>query len=176
VSNGYPRSGGYERFIPMTLPTKTFVKTKTTIEITEVRNWTELVDAIRDNDGVTRVPMETLRRLEGAQRLGVHVLTSISARLTTMGVGHMPDALPNRQDQDAILYLNSTSAGELVSAIREGFRDPRIVKRVYEHMHRLNASPEPSDVIHRDEFADKLSLAAEAVLELLEGQGMATRR
>ncbi len=146
-----------------------------TNEITEVRNWTELVDAVRANDGVAQVPMETLRRLEGAQRLGVHVLTAISAKLATMGLGHMPDSLPNRQDQDAVLYLNSTSAGELVSAIRNGMRDARAVRRVYEYMHRLNTSPEPSEVIHREEFADKLSLAAEAVLELLEGQGMARR-
>jgi len=154
----------------------TYPSTTSTQEITEARNWTELVDTVRSNDGVSQVPMETLRRLEGAQRLGVHVLTAISARLATMGIGHMPEVLPNRQDQDAVLYLNSTPAGELVTAIRNGMRDARTAKRVYEYMHRLNSSPEPSEVVHREEFADKLSLAAEAVLELLEGQGMSRPR
>lgn len=115
--------------------------------------------------------METLRRLEGAQRLGVHVLSAISGKLSTMGVGHVPVTLPNRQDQDAVLYLNSTSSGELVTAIREGIKDPRTVNKVYKHMHRLNSAPEPQEVIHREDFQDRLSVAAEAVLELLEGQG-----
>lgn len=141
-------------------------------DITEVRNWTELIDALRGNEGVAQVPMETLRRLEGAQRLGVHVLRSISTRLATMGVGHMPATLPNRQDQDAVLYLNSTSAGELVSAVRDGIRDSRTTKRVYEHLHQLNSAPSPHEVVPREMFADRLSTAAEAVLELLEGQGM----
>lgn len=144
-------------------------------EASDVRNWTELIDVIRENHGVALVPMETLRRLEGAQRLGVHVLTAISKRVATMGVGHVPDTLPNRQDQDAVLYLNSTMAGELVSSIREGVRDPRSIKRVYNHLHSLNTCPEPAEVIHREEFANKLSVAAETLMELLEGQGMARR-
>lgn len=153
--------------------TMTAPRTSTTAsDVTEVRNWTELVDTLRANEGVAQVPMETLRRLEGAQRLGVHVLRSISTRLATMGVGHMPQTLPNRQDQDAVLYLNSTSAGELVTSIREGIQDSRTTKRVYEHLHQLNSAPSPGEVVHRELFADKLSTAAEAVLELLEGQGM----
>lgn len=147
----------------------------TTQNVEDVRNWTELVDVIRANEGVALVPMETLRRLEGAQRLGVHVLASISKRVSTMGVGHIPESLPNRQDQDAVLYLNSTSAGELVSAVREGVRDSRAVKRVYSHLHTLNTCPEPTEVVHREEFASKLSVAAETLMELLEGQGLARR-
>lgn len=159
----------------MITPTVVVDSPASTQSIANVRNWTELVDHIRANHGVALVPMETLRRLEGAQRLGVHVLTSISRRVATMGVGHVPETLPNRQDQDAVLYLNSTSAGELVSTVRDGVKDSRTVKRVYNHLHRLNSSPEPTEVIRREEFADKLSTAAEAVLELLEGQDMSRR-
>lgn len=160
----------------MTAPTIVDTPATQSQSIESVRNWTELVDAIRANEGVALVPMETLRRLEGAQRLGVHVLSAISKRVSTMGVGHIPESLPNRQDQDAVLYLNSTSAGELISAIREGVQDSRTVKRVYSHLHCLNTCPEPTEVVHREEFASKLSVAAETLMELLEGQGMATRR
>lgn len=135
--------------------------------ISDVSNWAELGRVIDAHDGVALVPMETLRKLEGAQRLGVHVLKSIGARLGTLGLGHMPDTLPNRQDQDAILYRYGTPASDVIQAVRNGLRSAQEVQNTYKALYKLNALPDMAEVVHRDEMDDKLTTAAQAVLELL---------
>jgi hypothetical protein len=113
------------------------------------------------------VPMETLRRLDGAQRLGVHVLKAIGGRLGTLGLGHMPEDLPNRQDQDVILYQYGSPASEVISAVRTGLKDANGIRSTYQALYRLNATPDSSKVVHRDVLGDKLTTAAKAVMELL---------
>lgn len=137
----------------------------------DVETWADLVKAIDEHDGVAMVPMETLRKLEGAQRLGVHVLKSIGSRLGTLGLGHMPDELPNRQDQEAILYRYGTPASEVIQAVRNGLRSTQDMRNTYKALHKLNAMPEMSQVVHRDEMDDKLTTAAQAVLDLLGPAG-----
>lgn len=146
----------------------TTVTTKTrTATFAEVNTWVELVSAVQANAGVALVPMETLRRLEGAQRLGVHVLKSIGARLGTLGLGHMPNDLPNRQDQDAILYQYGSPASEVISAVRTGLKGANAIRSTYQALHRLNAAPEESKVVHREVLDDKLATATRAIAELL---------
>lgn len=137
----------------------------------DVATWADLVKAIDAHDGVALVPMETLRKLEGAQRLGVHVLKAIGARLGTLGLGHMPDDLPNRQDQEAILYRYGTPASEVIQAVRNGLRNVQDVRNTYKALYKLNAMPDMGDVVHREEMDDKLTTAAQAVLELLGPAG-----
>jgi hypothetical protein len=139
--------------------------------ITSVTSWTELVKTIDEADGIALVPMETLRKLEGAQRLGIHVLKAIGARLGTLGIGHMPDVLPNRQDQDAILYRYGTPASEVISAVRNGLRSAQDVRNTYRALYKLNTTPEPTEIVHREELDDKLTTAAKAVLDLLGESG-----
>lgn len=133
----------------------------------DASTWADLVKALDEHEGVALVPMETLRRLEGAQRLGVHVLNSIANRLGTLGIGHMPDELPNRQDQSAILYRFGTPASEVISAIRVGLKSAQDVRNTYHALYKLNATPEVAEVVHREVLDDKLTTAAQAVLELL---------
>jgi hypothetical protein len=140
-------------------------------QINEATTWHELVKAVEAHDGVVLVPMETLRRLEGAQRLGVHVLKAISARLATLGLGHMPESLPNRQDQEAILYRYGTPASDVIVAIREGLRSVQDVRNTFRALHKLNALPDVEQVVHRDELDERLQGAAQAVLELLGPAG-----
>ena len=159
----------------MGIPTITGVTTATR-QVTptlsaDVDTWSDLVKAIDEHDGVALVPMETLRRLDGAQRLGVHVLNSIGTRLGTLGLGHMPDDLPNRQDQEAILYRYGTPASEIISAVRNGLSSVQDVRNTYRALYKLNALPETAEVVHRKELDDKLSTAASAVLELLGDSG-----
>jgi hypothetical protein len=137
----------------------------------DVNTWHELVKAVEEHDGVALVPMETLRRLEGAQRLGVHVLKAISSRLATLGLGHMPDTLPNRQDQEAILYRYGTPASDVIVAVREGLRSVQDVRNTYRALHKLNAAPELDEIVHRDELDEKLQTAAQAVIDLLGPSG-----
>lgn len=154
-------------------PTTTAVitKTKTDTGFSEVSTWNELVEVIDAREGVVMIPMETLRRLEGAQRLGIHVLKSISSRLATLGVGHMPEDLPNRQDQEAILYRYGTPASEVISAVRNGLTGSISLRSVFDALHRVNAAPEITEVVHREVLDDKLTTAAKAVLELLGPSG-----
>lgn len=155
----------------------TTVTTATTTQgavLREASTWADLAKSIDANHGVALVPMETLRRLEGAQRLGVHVLNSISKRLRTLGLGHLPNELPNRQDQDAILYRLGSPASEVITAVREGVTSPQDVRNTYEALYKMNALPEVSSVVHREELDDKLSTAAQSLFDLLGPAGQAT--
>lgn len=155
----------------MTLTTTTITTTQTAD--TDVKTWADLGRAIDANDGVALIPMETLRKLEGAQRLGVHVLNSIGNRLGTLGLGHMPEDLPNRQDQDAIVYRYGTPASEIIEAVRTGLRSMKDIQNTYSALHKLNALPDVTDVVHREELTDKLSTAARDIMDLLGPAGRA---
>ncbi len=150
-----------------TMTTTTATTTVAPALQTDVSSWSELVRALDEHDGIAMVPMETLRKLEGAQRLGVHVLKSIGARLGTLGLGHMPDTLPNRQDQDAILYRYGTPASEVIAAVRNGLHNAQDVRNVYKALHKLNTLPETAEVVHREELTEKLNTAAQSIMDLL---------
>lgn len=151
------------------MTTPTVEKGQTSIN--DVQTWHELVKVVESQDGVVLVPMETLRRLDGAQRLGVHVLKAISSRLATLGLGHMPDTLPNRQDQEAILYRYGTPASDVIVAIREGLKSVQDVRNTFRALHKLNAVPDVEQIVHRDELDERLQGAAQAVLDLLGPAG-----
>lgn len=153
------------------VPTRTVTATAVRQQSSDAQTWAELVKAIDAEDGVALVPMETLRRLEGAQRLGVHVLKAIGARLGTLGLGHMPETLPNRQDQEAILYRYGTPASEVIAAVRNGLTSPQDVKNTYQALHKLNTAPETTEIVHRADMEQSLTTAAEAVLSLLGPTG-----
>lgn len=151
-----------------TIPTTpTVTRTDTDRAVETATTWTELVKAVDAHDGIALVPMETLRRLEGAQRLGVHVLKAIEGRLGTLGLGNLPDSLPNRQDQAAILYRYGTPASEVISAVRNGLTSAQDVKNTYNALYKLNALPETSKIVHRDAFEADLTSAANTLLDLL---------
>lgn len=84
--------------------------------------WPELVQAIDAASGVYQTNMETLRRLEGAQRLGPTVLDAITSRLTEFGIGHLPVVLPVRADDRVLLYRRGTMASEVIRAVTEGLQ------------------------------------------------------
>ena len=88
-----------------------------------IADWQDLRSAVEKNHGVFRVRMETLRQLEGRQRVGKHILSSIEDKLNTLGIGHLPKELPNRQQQTVLLYRVGTPASVLVDAVREGLTE-----------------------------------------------------
>jgi hypothetical protein len=135
--------------------------------VTEFRTWTQLVTAIDESTGVVKIPMEVLRQLEGAQRLGVHVLTSIIGRLATLGIGHMPESLPNRQDKEVILYRYGTPASEVVQAIRNGLTGA-VSEGTYKALYQLNAAQAPN---HFPEIVppETMRPAAQAFVNMLAG-------
>lgn len=132
----------------------------------EVSDWTELLSAVESNQGVHRVRMETLRRLEGRQRVGKHILKDIEDKLATLGLGHLPKELPNRQQQCVLLYRVGTPASSLVQAVQNGLTESPSTE-AFDFLRRLNTLPNPDDVVTKEEIAGDLQDATEAVLALL---------
>lgn len=132
----------------------------------EINNWHELLAAVESTDGVHRVTMETLRRLEGRQRVGKHILSSIEEKLKTLGIGHLPRELPNRQQQTVLLYRVGTPASALVQAVQDGLTNSPS-SEAYDFLRRLNTLPDPDDVVSKEEIATEVKDATEAVLALL---------
>jgi hypothetical protein len=131
-----------------------------------VADWHELLTAVEGNEGVYRVTMETLRRLEGRQRVGKHILSSIEEKLRTLGLGHLPKELPNRQQQTVLLYRVGTPASELIRAVQHGLTESPSTE-AFDFLYRLNTLPDPDTVVSREEITEEVRDAQEAVLALV---------
>jgi len=133
----------------------------------QVENWPALLAAVESNAGIQRVTMETLRKLEGRQRVGRHILTTIEEKLATLGLGHLPQELPNRQQQSVLLYRQGTPASEVIAAVRDGLTAPAS-ETAYESLHRLNAVPDPETVVSKEIVSDAVEQTARSLSELLQ--------
>lgn len=131
-----------------------------------INTWPELRSAVETNEGIAKIPMEKLRELEGRQRVGKHILSAIEDRLATMGLGHLPEELPNRQQQYVLLYSFGTPASEVIESVRKGLTEPAS-DTTYEYLHRLNSVPDPDSVVSREEFSEAIETTARSVLDLL---------
>ncbi len=138
----------------------------TALKSQRIIDWHELLSAVEEMDGVHRVSMETLRRLEGRQRVGKHILSSIEGKLKTLGLGHLPQELPNRQQQTVLLYRVGTPASELVQAVQHGLTESPS-SEAFDILRRVNSLPDPDDVVSKDEIAGDLNDATEGLLALL---------
>lgn len=132
-----------------------------------INHWTKLLANVETNNGVVRVSMVTLRELEGRQRVGKHILNAIEEKLNTLGLGHLPKELPNRQQQQVVLYKFGTPIAELIDALQAGKSEP-VSETTYQHMHRFNSIPDPDSVVARDTIGERLEETAQSVLQLLQ--------
>lgn len=132
-----------------------------------VTTWAELLKAVEDGHGLKRVTMATLRELEGAQRVGKHVLTAIDTKLSQLGLGHLPDELPNRQDQPVMLYRVGTPAADAIRAIRMTLLTGVVDMSLYHVLLQLNKMPDPTQVLLRDTVKESADVAVGAVIKLL---------
>lgn len=132
-----------------------------------VTTWAELLKAVDENNGLNRVTMATLRELEGAERLGKHVLTAITTKLSQLGLGHLPEELPNRQDQPVMLYKVGTPAADAIRAIRMTVLTGIVDMSLYHVLIQLNRLPDPSQVIMRDQVRETANEAVGVVIKLL---------
>ena len=76
----------------------------------------ELRQEIEANGNVKTMPMAVLRDVHGAKKLGVHVRTNISKALRGAGLAHMPDPLPDYQEQLVRVYKQGTAVADLIDA------------------------------------------------------------
>jgi hypothetical protein len=133
-----------------------------------VTTWAELLKAVDGNNGLSRVTMATLRELEGAERLGKHVLTAIATKLSQLGLGHLPEELPNRQDQPVMIYKVGTPAADAIRAIRMTMITGIVDMSLYHVLIQLNKLPDPTQVLMRDQVRASANEAVDVVIRLLQ--------
>jgi hypothetical protein len=80
-------------------------------------NWEEIKQEVETNGNLRTFTMETLREAHGSGKLGVHVRREISKSLAGMGLGHIPQELPNSQREQVRLYKRGTAVGELIETV-----------------------------------------------------------
>lgn len=127
--------------------------------------WPDVVRVLDERNGIHLVTMETLRRIEGAQRVGPGVINTIHERLDRLGVGHLPTDLPSRADDAVLLYRRGTPASEVIRAIQEGLKGS-VVPASVEALRRMNESPAEEVVSARD-VAKRATEALDALTDLL---------
>lgn len=132
-----------------------------------VTTWAELLRSVEDGNGLKRVTMAMLRDLEGAERVGKHVLTAIDTKLSQLGLGHLPDELPNRQEANVMLYRVGTPAADAIRAIRMTLLTGVVDMSLYHALIRLNKLPDPTQVLLREHVEERANAAVEAVTQLL---------
>lgn len=79
--------------------------------------WDKIKDDVEKNGNVLTVNMESLREAHGSGKLGVHVRNEISQTLAGMGLGHVPQELPNNQRELVRLYKRGTPAGTIIDLV-----------------------------------------------------------
>lgn len=82
----------------------------------EFNDMDALVDELDRNAGVMTVAAWQVRDAYGADRLGAQVRANITTALRGRGVGHHPEAFPDRQYTAVRLYKLDSAAGRLVEA------------------------------------------------------------
>jgi hypothetical protein len=80
-------------------------------------SWNEIKDDVEKNGNVKTVTMEQLRDAHGTLKLGVHVRAEISAALAGIGLGHVPEELPNYQHEQVRVYKKGTPVGDLIETV-----------------------------------------------------------
>lgn len=134
---------------------------------TAVTTWAELLKSVEDGYGLKRVTMATLRELEGAQRVGKHVLTAIDTKLSQLGLGYLPEELPNRQEAPIMLYRVGTPAASVIRAIRMTMLTGVVDMSLYHVLLQLNRMPDPTQVLLRTTVEESANGAVAAVTRLL---------
>lgn len=82
-----------------------------------MERYEDLRNAVTTNDGLYKTSMGTLKKTDGAGRLGVHVRTAISKTLESHGLGHLPHELPPNQEDAVRLYLLGSPIADVIKAV-----------------------------------------------------------
>ena len=79
--------------------------------------WAEIKEDVEKNGNIKTLTMEQLRDAHGTAKLGVHVREEISSTLAGIGLGHIPEELPNYQHEQVRLYKKGTPVGDLIETV-----------------------------------------------------------
>lgn len=80
-------------------------------------NFDQIKEQVEKNGNVRTFTMEVLRNAHGAAKLGVIVREEISQSLVGIGLGHVPETLPNYQHEQVRLYKRGTPVGQLIESV-----------------------------------------------------------
>jgi hypothetical protein len=80
-------------------------------------SWDQIKEQVEKNGNVATFTMDVLRNAHGAGKLGVHVRAEISQTLAGIGLGHVPQELPNYQHEQVRLYKRGTPVGQLIESV-----------------------------------------------------------
>src|SRR5712692_9772021 len=80
-------------------------------------SWDEIKQKVEKNGNVMTLTMEELRDAHGASKLGVNVREEIRSTLAGLGLGHVPEELPNYQNEQVRVYKKGTPVGELIDTV-----------------------------------------------------------
>jgi hypothetical protein len=117
-----------------------------------IQNYSSLEDLARrvdDNQGVITTSMRALRDAYGAERLGKHVRSGLSAKLAEWGLRHAPSELPDSQDEWVRVFRRGSPVEKVIQAARR-------------------ISPD-NDEILREAAANKAADAIQKIRELVCG-------
>jgi hypothetical protein len=85
--------------------------------VKSIKTYDELREKVEANQGVLTIAMRSLRDINGADRLGVHVRSNIGRELAGRGLGHYPKELPDSQDAYARVFKLGSPVAEIINAV-----------------------------------------------------------
>lgn len=110
-------------------------------------SWSDVVAALNLQSGVMICTMESLRNIEGYERLGTQVRDNIARKLSTLGVAYIREELPTDATAKVLLYRQGTPVSELIQLIftvqSGGMNNAEYIA---ESLRRLNVMPDPNTV------------------------------
>src|SRR5258708_1698654 len=84
-----------------------------------MKTYADLAAATAAQGNVMTIEMAKLRDIHSAGKLGVHVAENISAKLDSLGMGHLPEVLPQTQWEGVRIYVRGSAVGKLIDATRK---------------------------------------------------------
>jgi hypothetical protein len=94
-------------------------------------NWRGLRTEVDAQQGILTVSSRRLRDIHGTSRLGSTVRVRISQNLYQVGLGHIPENIPDDKDELVRLYVINSSVHKLINYITvPGGDHDRVVRKV----------------------------------------------
>ncbi|HEY3139479.1 MAG TPA: hypothetical protein VGJ86_00015 [Acidimicrobiales bacterium] len=83
----------------------------------------ELRETVERRGGVHRISMGDLRDINGAGKLGIHVVTQIKRSLARAGLSILLRTgtadVPRYQDEYVVIYVTQSKVGEIIEAVQQ---------------------------------------------------------
>lgn len=82
-----------------------------------MESWDRIKARVEAGQGILTVNMIELRDAAGKEKIGPHVKTEITRMIVGMGLGHLPQELPNYHNESVRLYKRGSPLGDLIEMV-----------------------------------------------------------